>query len=191
MQFKNKLTGSIRSKTILAVALLASTLVIAAQTVTAADKPNFILIITDDAGYADFGFMGSKEMKTPNMDKLAYDGVIFTQAYAGPSCSPSRCALLTGRYQQRYGFGRNCGSSFNGPNNGLPAGVQTIPMDLKKLGYHTAAIGKWHQGATAGVNQPQDVDFDEFWGILSGSRPYFGEAKGPKAIWRGRVPDPG
>ncbi len=158
--------------------------------VQAQTKPNFVIIMSDDAGYQDFGFQGSKEFKTPNLDKLAEKSVQFTRAYAGPTCSPSRCAMLTGRYQQRSGFGRNCGARFNEPNDGLPIAVKTLPMDLKKLGYKTGLIGKWHQGANAGVNQPLDVGFDEFWGLLGGSRSYFGNCRGAQAMWRNRLPDP-
>lgn len=154
------------------------------------EKPNFVIIMSDDAGYVDFGFMGSREFKTPNLDKLAKSGVLFTHAYAGPTCSPSRCAMLTGSYQHRYGFGRNCGARFEEPNDGLPKGVQTLPMDLKKSGYTTGVIGKWHQGAVEGVNQPQDVGFDEFWGLLAGGRNYFGVCTGANAIWRSRTPEP-
>ena len=153
-------------------------------------KPNILFIISDDAGYVDFGFMGSKVIKTPNLDKLASEGILFTQAYAGPTCSPSRCSLLSGSYQQRAGFGRNCGARFNVPNDGFPAGVATMPQDLKREGYTTGIIGKWHQGAVAGVNQPLDLGFDEFWGFLGGSRSYFGNSRGANALWRGRTPDP-
>ena len=153
-------------------------------------RPNFILIISDDAGYVDFGFMGSKEIQTPHLDKLAKQGIRFNQAYAGPTCSPSRCGLLSGHYSQRHGFGRNCGARFDEPNDGFPNGVATLPSLLKQQGYTTGAIGKWHQGAVEGVNQPLDLGFDEFWGLLGGGRSYFGNSKGAAAIWRKRTPDP-
>ncbi|PHR89695.1 MAG: hypothetical protein COA78_35750 [Blastopirellula sp.] len=152
--------------------------------------PNLILIISDDAGYVDFGFMGSKEIQTPYLDKLAKQGIRFNQAYAGPTCSPSRCGLLSGHYSQRHGFGRNCGARFDEPNDGFPNGVATLPSLLKQNGYTTGAIGKWHQGAVEGVNQPLDLGFDEFWGLLAGGRSYFGNSRGAAAIWRNRTPDP-
>jgi arylsulfatase A-like enzyme len=152
--------------------------------------PNFILIVSDDAGYVDFGFMGSKEIRTPYLDKLARQGVRFGQAYAGPTCSPSRCGLLSGHYSQRHGFGRNCGARFDEPNDGFPRGVMTLPALLKARGYATGVVGKWHQGAVEGVNQPLDLGFDEFWGLLGGGRHYFGNAGGAAAMWRNRTPDP-
>lgn len=171
------------------VVALSSCLATAAER-TDSMLPNFILIISDDAGYIDFGFMGSKEIRTPSLDKLAKQGVRFLQAYAGPTCSPSRCGLLSGHYSQRHGFGRNCGARFDEPNDGFPKGVKTLPALLKSHGYVTGATGKWHQGAAKGVNQPMDLGFDEFWGLLGGGRSYFGKANGAKALLRNGSPDP-
>ena len=173
---------------VLAVAL--SPYLASAAENTEATRPNFVLIVSDDAGYVDFGFMGSKEILTPNLDKLAKQGVRFGQAYAGPTCSPSRCGLLSGHYSQRHGFGRNCGARFDEPNDGFPNGVATLPALLKKCGYTTGVVGKWHQGAVKGVNQPLDLGFDEFWGLLGGGRSYFGNSRGAAAMWRNRAPDP-
>ncbi|HET8829110.1 MAG TPA: sulfatase-like hydrolase/transferase [Pelobium sp.] len=133
------------------------------------DKPNIIVILIDDAGYADFGFMGSKDLKTPEIDKLANSGVIFTDAHTSSTvCSPSRAGLITGRYQQRFGF--EC----NGTGDSLGVDVSEITMaaTLKNQGYKTIGIGKWHLGDKEKY-RPNNRGFDEFYGFLSGSRHYF------------------
>jgi arylsulfatase A-like enzyme len=132
-------------------------------------KPNIIILLVDDAGYADFGFMGSKDLKTPNIDKLATSGVIFTDAHVSATvCGPSRAGIMTGRYQQRFGFECNpssdsCGVNFN---------EFIIAAAMKQAGYTTAAFGKWHLGDKPGY-RPNERGFDYYWGFLSGSRSYF------------------
>mgnify|MGYP001324800631 FL=1 len=107
-------------------------------------KPNIIIILADDAGYSDFGFMGSDEIKTPNIDQLALDGVTFNNAYVSASvCSPSRAGLLTGMYQQRFGHECNLDSDVN---NSFDPNQITIAEALKTEGYNTGLIGKWHLG---------------------------------------------
>ncbi len=132
-------------------------------------KPNIIVLLVDDAGYADFGFMGCKDLQTPNIDKLATNGVVFTDAHVSASvCGPSRAGLMTGRYQQRFGFECN-------PSNdtcGVDLNEVTIASALKKAGYATAAFGKWHLGALPGY-RPNERGFDYYWGFLAGSRSYF------------------
>lgn len=132
------------------------------------EKPNIVVLLVDDAGYADFGFNGSKDLKTPNIDKLASRGVVFTDAHVSASvCGPSRAGLLTGRYQQRFGFECN-------PNGteGIDLDETTIAAALKTAGYTTGAFGKWHLGGSPGY-RPTERGFDYFWGFLAGGRSYF------------------
>ena len=138
---------------------------------TATDsKPNIIIILADDAGYSDFGFMGSDEIKTPNLDQLAFDGVTFNNAYVSASvCSPSRAGLLTGMYQQRFGHECNLDSDVN---NSFDPNQITIAEALKTEGYNTGLIGKWHLGDKT-QNHPLKNGFDYFWGFISGARNYF------------------
>lgn len=133
-------------------------------------KPNILIILADDAGYSDFGFMGSDEIKTPNIDKLASDGVKFNNAYVSASvCSPSRAGLLTGMYQQRFGHECNLDSDVN---NSFDPNQITIAEALKTEGYRTGLIGKWHLGDKK-QNHPLNNGFDYFWGFISGARNYF------------------
>ena len=132
--------------------------------------PNIIIILADDAGYSDFGFMGSDEIKTPNLDQLALDGVTFNNAYVSASvCSPSRAGLLTGMYQQRFGHECNLDSDVN---KSFDPNQITIAEALKTEGYNTGLIGKWHLGDKA-QNHPLKNGFDYFWGFISGARNYF------------------
>jgi len=132
-------------------------------------KPNIIVLLVDDAGFADFGFMGSKDLKTPNLDKLASNGVVFTDAHVSATvCGPSRAGIMTGRYQQRFGF--ECNPSFD--SCGVDLNEITIASALKKEGYTTAAFGKWHLGYKPGY-RPNERGFDYYWGFLAGSRSYF------------------
>ncbi len=131
--------------------------------------PNVLVILVDDAGYADFGFMGSADLETPNIDQLAANGIIFTDAHVSASvCAPSRAGLLTGRYQQRFGFECNALSHFQG----IDTSEWTIAEMMKSGGYQTAAFGKWHVG-DAPESRPNARGFDHFYGFLSGARSYF------------------
>jgi arylsulfatase A-like enzyme len=140
----------------------------------AAEKPNIVLLYADDAGYADFGFQANaaSDMRnlTPNIDRIASQGARFTNAYmSGPVCSPSRAGLLTGRYQQRFGFDNNL------PRNsatGVPLTETFGTKYLQNLGYRTALIGKWHLGYTQAYH-PNQRGFDWFYGLLAGDRSYF------------------
>jgi len=143
-------------------------------------RPNIVLLLADDAGYADFGFQGSRDMKTPNIDRLAASGTIFEQAYvAHPTCGPSRAALLTGKYPQRFGYEHNNVPGLMSPNGklvdddmGLPLSQVTMARRLRDLGYRTGLIGKWHQG-NADQYHPLRRGFDEFYGFRGGARSYF------------------
>ena len=140
------------------------------------EKPNIVILFADDAGYMDFGFTGTDDLKTPRIDQLASEGVICTQGYVTASvCSPSRAGLLTGRYQQRFGHETN----LRGKDVGLPISERTIADRLGKLGYTTCAIGKWHLGGNE-EQHPLSRGFDEFHGFLLGSRTYFSKAKKDK-----------
>jgi len=139
-------------------------------------KPNIVILFADDAGYMDFGFTGTDDLKTPRIDQLASEGVICTQGYVTASvCSPSRAGLLTGRYQQRFGHETN----LRGKDVGLPISERTIADRLRKHGYKTCAIGKWHLGGNE-EQHPLSRGFDEFHGFLLGSRTYFSKAKKDK-----------
>ena len=113
-----------------------------------AERPNFVLIVADDLGYGDVGCYGSEVNKTPHIDALAASGLRFTDFHsAGPMCSPTRAAMLTGQYQQR--FGRMFDTAISGVrdrNRGLPHEAVTIAEVLKKQGYASACFGKWHLG---------------------------------------------
>ena len=142
---------------------LALLLVAAAPVCAQAKKPNILLILCDDVGYGEFGFQGCKDIPTPHIDSIAKNGIRFTQGYvSGPYCSPTRAGLLTGRYQTRYGH------EFNGqgPKFGLPLSERTLADLLKRLGYATCAIGKWHLGFESQF-RPMNRGFDEFFGTLA------------------------
>jgi len=152
----------------------------------AADKPNIVLIVADDLGYADLGVHGCKDIATPHMDSIAKDGVRLTDAYVtAPVCAPSRAGLLTGRWQDRFGFE---GNPEPGAKWGLPLTEKTIADRLKALGYATGIFGKWHQGETPEFH-PNRRGFDEFFGFLSGMHSYF-EANDPQwgPLLRGNEP---
>ena len=105
-------------------------------------RPNVVLIITDDMGYADIGPYGAKDIRTPNLDRLAREGTTFTEFYAnGVLCTPTRAGLITGRYQQRYGLQTPLGNPTAGETGGLVATGTSLPQLLKQHGYATALVG--------------------------------------------------
>ena len=137
--------------------------------------PNVIIILTDDQGYKDVGFNGSEEIPTPHIDRIAKNGVVFSNGYVSYAvCGPSRAGLLTGRYQDRFGFGRNPLMAPNDPNMGLPTSEETMAELLDNVGYQTMAVGKWHMGAHRTL-RPLERGFDEFFGFLTGGHRYFPE----------------
>jgi arylsulfatase A-like enzyme len=153
-----------------------------AAPVPAADraKPNIVILLADDMGYADVGFQGCKDIPTPNLDALAKSGTRCSNGYvSGPYCSPTRAGLLTGRYQTRFGHEFNPGA---GDVQGLPVTETTIADRLKGAGYATGLVGKWHLGSAAKFH-PQKRGFDEFFGFLGGAHPYFPGMGAP--IYRG------
>lgn len=130
---------------------------------TIANKPNVILIVSDDQGTVDMGCYGASDLRTPNMDALASRGIRFTQFYVASSlCSPSRAAYLTGRYPQRAGLDHNARGA-----DGLPPSEVTMAEMFKQAGYRTALFGKWHLGETLEVS-PNAQGFDEFFGFKVG-----------------------
>jgi arylsulfatase A-like enzyme len=132
-------------------------------------RPNILLIVGDDMGYADVGFQGCADIPTPHLDALARDGVRFTSGYvSGPYCSPTRAGLMTGRYQQRFGHEFNPGQE----GQGLPLTETTLADRLQKVGYRTALVGKWHLGSDARFH-PQQRGFQEFFGFTGGAHDYF------------------
>lgn len=135
-----------------------------------AEKPNVLYIVADDMGYGDLGLHGCKDIATPNLDALAAGSVEFVNGYVtGTVCSPSRCALMTVRYQQRDGLGTWVRP---GSDLGIAVGVPTIANYLKQAGYHTAMIGKWHLGEKERFH-PLERGFDDFYGFLGGGRSYY------------------
>lgn len=131
--------------------------------------PNIVLIVADDLGYGDLGVYGSSVNRTPNLDRLAKQGMRFTDFHSnGPMCSPTRASLMTGRYPQR--FGRKFESALSGEDgydDGLPLGTPTIARILKQAGYATAIYGKWHLGFHPPF-LPTRFGFDDFQGLASG-----------------------
>lgn len=135
-------------------------------------QPNIIVIMADDLGYADLGCYGCKDIFTPNIDRLAADGVRFTSAYVtGNMCGPSRAGFLTGRVQSTFGYYRNVSNPY-APNEGLPADVPTFASLLQERGYTTGGVGKWHMG-TADHQHPNSKGFDDWFGFLGGGLMYF------------------
>ncbi|MDZ4693348.1 sulfatase-like hydrolase/transferase [Terricaulis sp.] len=173
---------------LIAAAGLLSACVSASSTPTAhsADAPpNIILIIADDLGYGDLAVYGGERIQTPHIDALAADGVRFTNGYVTAAvCAPSRAALLSGRYQQRFGY------EFNPVRRdlegiGIPADVRILPEYLRERGYRTALVGKWHLGRTRETH-PMSHGFDEFVGLSPGATGYLVEP-GEGDEW---LPDP-
>jgi len=143
-----------------------------------AAPPNVLIIVADDLGYADLGFQGSKEIPTPHLDKLAAESIRCTSGYVPhPFCSPTRASLLTGRYQHRFGHENNPAWLPADRNAGLPLDQITFPQVMKKAGYLTGAVGKWHLGAHPDFH-PNRRGFDEYWGLLGGGHMYFPTNKG-------------
>src|SRR5262245_10248456 len=150
-------------------------------------KPNIVFILIDDFGYADCGPYGAKDIRTPHLDRLAREGVRFTDFYANaPVCTPTRCGFITGRWQQRVGlewafgftaeaFVRRGSEWVREPDMhglGLPTTVPTLPKALKAAGYATGAFGKWHLGYKDEYN-PTRHGFDEYFGELLGHADYY------------------
>ncbi|HEX9001476.1 MAG TPA: sulfatase-like hydrolase/transferase [Blastocatellia bacterium] len=140
-------------------------------------KPNVVFILVDDMGYADLSSFGSKDIRTPNIDRLAKEGVKLTQAYSnGPVCTPTRAAFITGRYQQRAGL--EWALTPDMKDAGLPAEEGSIARMLKNNGYATALMGKWHLGSEPEF-LPARHGFDEFFGIIGGNADMYSHRNSP------------
>jgi arylsulfatase A-like enzyme len=145
-----------------------------------AAKPNILFIMADDLGYADVSCYGRRDYTTVNIDRLAREGMRFLQAYSNSAvCSATRTALITGRYQYRYPIGLE--EPLNIRDVGLSPDVPTLPSLLKKAGYQTALIGKWHLGSPPKYG-PEKSGYDRFYGFIPGSSDYFNHAN---SLWDG------
>jgi arylsulfatase A len=177
----------LRLAAVLAAAFSSLPAASAASTPAPASKPNIVFILVDDLGFGDLGCMGATDIRTPHIDRLAAEGVKFTDFYANaPVCTPTRCGFITGRWQQRFGFEWAMGFSADSLRRkgdewvkepdihglGLPASVPTLPKLLKSAGYATGAFGKWHLGYKDEYN-PLHHGFDEYFGELLGHCDYY------------------
>ena len=146
---------------------------LSAQASAQSVRPNVVLIVTDDVGYGDIGSYGAPDVRTPNIDSLAKDGVRLTDFYAAPQCTPTRAALISGRYQQRFQLEVAMGSAKSpAGETGLPARGHSLPRLLKNNGYATGLIGKWHLGYKPEFS-PNAHGFDYFFGFKSGYIDYY------------------
>ena len=143
---------------------------LARPTATAAEKPNIVFILADDLGTYDVSWRGSP-IQTPNMDKLALSGARFEQFYVQPVCSPTRAALMTGRYPMRHGL--QVGVVRPWAQYGLPLEERTLPQALREIGYETAICGKWHLGHFRREYLPTQRGFDHQYGHYNGALDYF------------------
>jgi arylsulfatase A-like enzyme len=156
-------------------------------------RPNIVFILADDLGWADLGVYGQTSFTTPHLDRLAGQGVRFTQAYASSAvCSATRFALITGRYQYRLRGGLEEPIAGAGEDQGLPPEHPTLPSLLRDAGYDTALIGKWHLGRPPEYG-PLRSGYDRFFGNLNGVVDYFTHKSGvgddvPRDLWEGEVP---
>jgi arylsulfatase A-like enzyme len=153
-------------------------------------RPNVVLIITDDLGWADLGSYGATDIRTPNLDRLAREGLRLTDFYAnGVTCSPTRAGLISGRYQQRSGIEAPLPNANRAGDLGLPATGYSLPQLLKNHGYATALIGKWHLGYVP-EKSPNAHGFDYFFGLKSGYHDYYTHhgGDGESDLWENDQP---
>src|SRR5690348_10656529 len=152
-------------------------------------RPNIVFIMADDLGYADVGCYGRPELTTPNIDRIAANGVRLTQGYANSAvCSATRLALITGRYQYRLPLGLE--EPLAGKTDvGLPPDHPTLPSLLRAAGYRTSLVGKWHLGMPPAFG-PMLSGYDSFFGIRSGAVDYYTHEnpRGQHDLWDGDEP---
>jgi len=168
------------TQTLLATALLGVTASFISSDVNAADKPNIVYIVADDLGWKDVGYHGS-DIQTPNLDILAASGARLEQFYAQPMCTPTRAALMTGRYPFRCGLQTLVIPA--GYSYGLPADEWLLPQALKEAGYKTAIIGKWHIGHGDQKFWPRQRGFDYQYGPMIGEIDYFTHKEHDTVDW--------
>jgi arylsulfatase A-like enzyme len=148
------------------------------------ERPNILVIVSDDQGYADVGFRGCKDIPTPHLDRLAREGVHCTSGYVShPFCSPTRAGLMTGRYQQRFGHENNPFYNPNDRKEGLPMTEKLLPQFLAEAGYKTGWVGKWHLGA-ASEFRPENRGFAETFGFIGGGHKYRRWQPNPKVEYQ-------
>jgi len=158
--------------------LLIAACLVGPEKVQAGDRPNILVIVADDLGYADVGFQGCKDISTPHLDSLAADGVKCTNGFVShPFCSPTRAGLLTGRYQHRFGHENNPKWLPDSLVDGLPLSQTTIADVMRTAGYETGCVGKWHLGAHPQFH-PNRRGFDHYFGALGGGHVYLEGLKG-------------
>ena len=157
----------------LAVPVIALCALLGTGTPAVASRPNIVLIFVDDLGYNDVSYNGATEIETPNIDRLAREGVVFANGYVvHPTCGPSRAGLMTGRYPARFGMGVNLAYAPSDPDYGLPVEETTLAAHLKRAGYRTGIVGKWQLGAAPPFH-PLNRGFDSFYGFLGGTHAYY------------------
>jgi arylsulfatase A-like enzyme len=147
----------------------------------AAEQPHIVLFVADDLGYADCGFNGGTQIATPHLDRLAAAGTVLESFYVQPVCSPTRAALMTGRYPIRYGL--QVGVIRPWATYGLPLEEQTLAAGLQAAGYTTAICGKWHLGSFAPAYHPRGRGFRHAYGHLLGAIDYFTHLRDGKLDW--------
>lgn len=158
------------------------------------ERPNVLFIMVDDMGYADLSRDGAQGYRTPALDRLASEGVRFTQAYANSAvCSPTRTALITGRYQYRFRAGLSEPNIRFPAGDELPQGTPTLASQLRDLGYRTSLIGKWHVTKIPEFG-PTRYGYDSFYGVAGGAADYFrhgyiNEQGGKAELFRGDRPE--
>ncbi len=163
-----------------AVAVSAALLVLV-QVAGARTRPNIVFIMADDLGNADLGYRGG-QVKTPNIDALAREGVRLESFYGEPVCTPARAALMTGRYPMRHGLQTLV--IFPSHTYGLPLDERTLPQALREAGYYTWMVGKWHLGHADRKFWPQNRGFERFYGNVMGEVDYFTRERGGVIDWQ-------
>lgn len=158
--------------------MFAALLMLSAISCAQEERPNILVILCDDLGYADVGFNGSPDILTPELDALANESIVCTSAYvAHPFCGPSRAALLTGRYPHNIGTPFNLrgnSSAVDADDMGVPVNATYMSKALQEAGYYTGIVGKWHLGSAPKFH-PNRRGFDDFYGFLGGGHDYFPE----------------
>jgi len=163
----------IRLVTVIGLLWFAAAALFAQSSPPRQERPNVVLIITDDVGYGDIGSYGAPDIKTPHIDSLGITGTRFTDFYAnGSTCTPTRAGLISGRYQQRFALERPLGVPSVDGKFGLPSNGNSLPQLLRNHGYATGLIGKWHLGYTDEFS-PAAHGFDMFFGFKSGYIDYY------------------